>query len=75
MELFSVMFWNVENFGEGLSEGGPVSSELEEHVDKVAAHIKGLNPDMFCLCEVTNRAALRRLIMEKLVDYNFAIRG
>ena len=76
MELFSVMFWNVENFGEGLNEGEPVSAEFEEfeeHVDQVAAHIENLNPDLFCLCEVTNKPALRRLLMEKLVGYNFAI--
>ncbi len=55
MELFSVMFWNVERFG----------IPSEERLDQVANHIQGLNPDLLCLCEVQDKPTLRSLLMDK----------
>lgn len=63
---FSVMFWNVRNFGEA-------KNPSQERIKKVADHIKGLDPDLFCLCEIWNKDALRLLLTDKLSDYDFAI--
>ena len=62
---FSIMFWNVENFG--------TSDLSEERVNRVASHIEFLNPDLFCLCEIQNKDALRMLLTDRLKDYDFAI--
>lgn len=59
---FSFMFWNVEKFG-----GATARS------DKVQAHIEKQDPDLFCLCEIYDKAALRNLIMDRLTDYDFAV--
>lgn len=70
---FSVMFWNVENFGRSIERGDPQPSRFEERVDQVADHIQNLNVDMLCLCEIRDRVALRSLLMDRLVKYDFAI--
>lgn len=70
---FSVMFWNVENFGRNLL-GDDADPELHaQRVDQVANHIKGLDPDLLGLCEIKDRVALRSLLMDKLADYDFGI--
>ena len=63
---FSVMFWNVRNFGKA-------ENPSQERIKKVADHITDLNPDLFCLCEIWNKDALRLLLTDKLSDYDFAI--
>ena len=63
---FSVMFWNVENFG-------ITTKSDQESARKVAGHIKNLDPDLFCLCEIWNKEALRLLLTDELSDYDFAI--
>lgn len=63
---FSVMFWNVRNFSKA-------ENPSQERVKKVADHIKDLNPDLFCLCEIWNKDDLRLLLTDKLSDYDFAI--
>ena len=62
MKIFSFMFWNVENFIGGT-----------ERTAEVQAHIQCLNPDLFCLCEIQDKVALRSLLMEGLVNYDFAV--
>ena len=62
MKKFSFMFWNVENF-----------YGKAKRTDKVYKHIDCLNPDLFCLCEIKDKAALRSLLMERLTDYDFAV--
>ena len=63
---FSVMFWNVENFGIGTKSD-------QESAKKVADHIKNLDPDLFCLCEIWNKEALRLLLTDELSGYDFAV--
>ena len=70
---FSAMFWNVERFGRKLGGKNPDPEAHAKRVKKVAKHIKGLNPDLFCLCEIYDRAVLRRLLMHELTDYDFAV--
>ena len=59
---FSFMFWNVERFAGGA-----------ERTRAVQEHIKNLDPDLFCLCEIRDKVALRSLLMERLTDYDFAV--
>lgn len=59
---FSFMFWNVERFAGGADRTADVSD-----------HIKGLDPDLFCLCEIQDKVALRSLLMEQLTEYDFAV--
>lgn len=66
---FSAMFWNVEHFGRDPEE----LLTPEERVDLVANHISGLDPDLFCLCEVYDKAAFRGLLMNQFSDYDFAV--
>lgn len=79
---FSVMFWNVENLGKSLpAVDSNMSAKAKEtrkrkhhkRVKKVADHIKALDPDLFCLCEIWDKAVLRRLLMHELTDYDFAV--
>ncbi len=79
---FSAMFWNVENLGKGLpAVDSDMSAKAKEtrkrkhhkRVKKVADHIKALDPDLFCLCEIWDKAVLRRLLMHELTDYDFAV--
>lgn len=79
---FSAMFWNVENLGKSLpAVGSDMSAKAKEtrkrkhhkRVKKVADHIKALDPDLFCLCEIWDKAVLRRLLMHELTDYDFAV--
>jgi len=39
----------------------------------VAGHIQGLNPDLFGLSEIRDKVALRSLLMNKLIEYDFAL--
>ena len=70
---FSVMFWNVENFGRHLEGDDPSPEEHALRVGQVAAHIRGLNPDLFGLSEIKDKVALRSLLMAELIDYDFAV--
>lgn len=56
------LFWNVENF-----LGGNVRTQ------RVEAHIRQFDPDVFCLCEIKDKVALRSLLLERFTDYDFAI--
>ena len=56
------MFWNVEKFG-----GTP------ERVEAVRDHIRAINPDVFCLCEIYDKAALRGLLFDEFEDYDFGV--
>jgi endonuclease/exonuclease/phosphatase family metal-dependent hydrolase len=67
------MFWNVENFGRHL-EGD--DSDPEGHrirVEKVEEHIRNLDPDLFCLCEIKDKVALRSLLIDKFTDYDIGV--
>lgn len=56
------MFWNVERF-----KGD------QDRTEDVAKHIRDLDPDVFCLCEVQDKAALRNLLMDTFTDYDFSV--
>lgn len=72
---FSVMFWNIERFG------GDPKRDSEKHLDRVkavAAHIRKLEPDLLCLCEIDNEdedeyEVLRLSLTDELSEYDFAI--
>lgn len=66
---FSAMFWNVEHFGR--DPRGPLTPE--DCVRLAAEHITCLNPDLFCLCEIYDKAAFRGLLMNEFSDYDFAV--
>lgn len=70
---FSVLFWNVENFGSLLQGQNPNSQAFQQRVQSVYNHIHGLNPDLFGLCEIKDKVALRNLLMAKLDDYAFGV--
>ena len=70
---FSVMFWNVENLGRSLEGKRPDSKRFKSRVERVADHIRELNPDVFGLAEIMDKVAMRSLLTDKLNDYNFAI--
>lgn len=61
MEI-KVLFWNVENFVGG-----------ENRTAEVKKHIQEYDPDVFCLCEIKDKVALRSLLMEELGDYDFGL--
>jgi len=67
---FSVLFWNVENFGRFL---GADPAKHAERVEKIKDHIRGLAPDLFCLCEIKDKVALRNLIIKEFSDYDFGV--
>lgn len=71
--MVSVMFWNVENFGRNFDSGEPDNPEFIERVNQVSAHIQSLNPDLLCLSEISDKVALRNLLMDTLSDYDFAV--
>ena len=70
---FSVMFWNVENFGRHLEGQEPDADAFKIRVGEVEDHIKDLNPDLLGLCEIKDKVALRNLLIERLTDYDFGI--
>ena len=70
---FSVMFWNVENFGKSLEGRSPDPDRFKERVDQVEAHIRNLDPDLIGLSEIRDKVALRNLLMDRLSDYDFAV--
>ncbi|MEM9833790.1 MAG: endonuclease/exonuclease/phosphatase family protein [Bacteroidota bacterium] len=57
-----VLFWNVENFVGG-----------EDRTEAVKRHIQEFDPDVFCLCEIKDKVAMRSLLMDKLIDYDFGL--
>ena len=61
MEI-KVLFWNVENFVGG-----------KNRTEDVKKHILDFEPDIFCLCEIKDKVALRSLLMEELTDYDFGL--
>lgn len=73
---FSVMFWNVENFGRNL-EGTPDEAAFIERVDDVETHIRTIDggnpPDVIGFSEIKDKVALRNLLMARLVEYEFAV--
>jgi hypothetical protein len=70
---FSVMFWNVENFGSLMEGQNPNSQAFQQRVESVYNHINGLQPDLFGLCEIKDKVALRNLLMIRLDGYSFGI--
>ncbi|MEX0315162.1 MAG: endonuclease/exonuclease/phosphatase family protein [Allomuricauda sp.] len=62
MEEVRVLFWNVENFVGG-----------ESRTKEVKKHIQEFNPDVFCLCEIKDKVALRSLLMNELTEYDFGL--
>jgi hypothetical protein len=74
MAKFSVMFWNVENFGRLLNGDAASLAAHQQRVVKVANLItQNLDPDLICLCEIKDKVALRSLLMDKLDDYDFGL--
>jgi hypothetical protein len=59
---FSVMFWNVERY-----RGGGEQMALL-HEDITAA-----DPDILCLCGITDKGSLRHLIREQLHGYDISV--
>jgi hypothetical protein len=70
---FSVMFWNVENFGRHLEGSDTDPETFRTRVESVEKHIRNLGPDLFCLCEIKDKVALRNLLMDKFADYDFGV--
>jgi hypothetical protein len=66
---FSALFWNVENLGRHIED----PDEHAARTARVEQHIRSLDPDLFCLCEIQDRVALRSLLMERFTDYDFGI--
>ncbi len=62
---FSVLFWNVENFGRHLGGDDPDPESHRIRVEKVEEHIRSLDPDLFCLCEIKDKVALRSLLIDR----------
>lgn len=60
--ILKVLFWNVENFVGG-----------EDRTTAVHDHITEFDPDLFCLCEIKDKVALRSLLMQRLSSYNFGL--
>ena len=56
------LFWNVENFSGGT-----------QRTQRVEDHIRQFDPDVFCLCEIKDKVALRSLLLDRFTDYDFAI--
>ena len=65
---FSVVFWNIKTLGNNLN----ASEIFENRVETVANHIRELDPDLLCLCEINDKAVLRILLTEALRPYDFA---
>ena len=74
---FSVMFWNIENFGRNLEGASPDSAAFQARVDQVEHHIRtvdgGNAPDLIGFSEIKDKVALRNLLMERLGEYQFAV--
>ena len=66
---FSIMFWNIENFGKHAAN----DERHSERVSAIVTHIRKLDPDLLCLCEIKDKVALRGLLIGKLHDYDFAV--
>lgn len=69
---FSVMFWNIENFGKHVED----TERHTERVEAVATHIRNLptesKPDLLCFCEIKDKVSLRSLLTDEFKCYDFA---
>lgn len=57
------IFWNVENY----------TDDSSGRADRVVAHVTANSPDVIGFSEIKDKDALRTILMERLVDYDFGI--
>ena len=67
-----VATWNLETFP-GKSQGDAPVEDQQKHLAKVADVLKKLDPDILCLQEVKDPAALGRLIKDALPDHSLQV--
>jgi hypothetical protein len=57
-----VAFWNIENFRGNW-----------DRLETVTREVAAFRPDIFCFCEITDKATMRYLVRQVFDDYDFGV--